>query len=128
MQDKCLYEYAVLRLVPRVEREEFINIGILLFCKRSDYLGLLTNLNLEKTKLLFHGINIEEVEPYLEAIKLIVNADENGGPIARFDVASRFRWLTAKRSTIIQTSATHSGFSEDLNATLKKLYLDFVDQ
>jgi Protein of unknown function (DUF3037) len=128
MQDKCLYEYAVLRLVPRVEREEFINIGILLFCKRSDYIGLLAKLDTEKTKSLFPSINIDEVEPYLDAIRLIVNADENGGPIARFDVASRFRWLTAKRSTIIQTSATHSGFSEDLNATLQKLYLDFVDQ
>ncbi len=126
MQDKWIYEYAVLRLVPKVEREEFINIGILLFCKKKNYLRCLTLLDASRTISTFPDFQIKEVQAYLDAIQLIVEGHRDGGPIAKFDVPSRFRWLTAKRSTIIQTSATHSGLASDLDTTINTLFSELV--
>jgi hypothetical protein len=126
MQDKLIYEYAVLRLVPKVEREEFINIGIILFCKKQNYLNALSHLDEVKIKAICSDIDIDDFKSYLAAFHKIVDGIEDGGPIAQFDVPSRFRWLSAKRSTILQTSPTHSGLTEDLDATLQKLFSELV--
>ena len=126
MQDRLLYEYAVLRLVPRVEREEFINIGVVLFCKKTDYLKCRIEVKSDRALTLFPGIDLEDLACYLRSFEKIVEAHPLGGIIAGYDAPSRFRWLTAKRSTIVQISAIHSGLSENLDATLESLFQEFV--
>lgn len=122
MQGKLIYEYAVIRLVPKVEREEFINIGIVLFCKKTDFIKVLTRIDNDRVKALCPTMDLDELQMYLEAFHKIANGAEDGGPIAKFDVPSRFRWLTAKRSTIIQTSPTHAGLTDDADATAQNLF------
>jgi hypothetical protein len=127
MEDKLIYEYAIIRLVPRVDREEFINVGVIIFCKVSDFIGVKINLNEERAKSLFPTTDIEAVAENLASFQLIVKGDKEGGPIAEYDVPSRFRWLTAKRSTVIQTSVIHSGLTNDEEATLNCLFDEMVD-
>ncbi|MBP6531632.1 MAG: DUF3037 domain-containing protein [Bacteroidia bacterium] len=126
MQEKYLYEYAVIRIVPKVEREEFINVGIVLFSKKSDYLKSKCNLDVAKLQCFANELDIEQVQNYLHAFEKINNGDETGGPIAKMDVPSRFRWLTAVRSSVLQTSRPHPGFSNDLDATLHRLFDELV--
>jgi hypothetical protein len=126
MHDKHLYEYAVLRVVPKVEREEFINIGLLLFCKRQKYLRIQYHIVPEKIKSICNEFDIDQLTENLESFVKIGNGEKNAGPIATFDIAERFRWLTAVKSSSIQTSRTHSGFSSNLDETFEKLYSELV--
>lgn len=126
MPEKHLYEYAVIRVVPRVEREEFINIGLLLFCKQKKYLRIAHQIPTEKIKLLCSDFDIEQLETNLTSFTKISAGDSNAGPIATFETAERFRWLTAVRSSSIQTSRPHPGFSPDLDKTFDKLYTELV--
>lgn len=121
-----LYEYAVIRVVPRVEREEFINIGLLLFCKRQKYLRLQYVLPTDKINLFATDFDCELLKTHLESIAKICTGDKNGGPIATLDIAERFRWLTAVKSSSIQTSRPHVGLSEDLDATFERLFEELV--
>jgi hypothetical protein len=127
MEDKLIYEYAIIRLIPRVDREEFINIGVIVFCKVSNYIGVKINLNEERAKSLFKDLDISAVIENLTSFQMIVEGNKEGGPIAEYDVASRFRWLTAKRSTVIQTSVIHSGLTNNEEATLQCLFDEMVD-
>ena len=122
MPDRKIYEYAVLRFVPRVEREEFINIGVVLYCKDKEYLAVKTRLDESRMKALYELTDLRELMAYVSAFHLIANGDERGGPIAGLDRASRFRWLTAKRSTIVQISPIHSGLTYDAEQTLITLF------
>lgn len=126
MQGKHLYEYAILRVVPRVEREEFVNVGVLLCCKRSDMLCCRMNWDLTKVSNLDPGADLEIIGNYLKSIFEISQGHDNGSPIALQDAPSRFRWLTANRSSIIQTSRPHVGFAEDLQDELVQLYKQYV--
>jgi Protein of unknown function (DUF3037) len=126
MQGKVIYEYAVMRLVPKVEREEFINIGIVLFSKQANYINVLTKIDINKVNALCPTMDLEVLHEYLDAFQKIAHGADDGGPIAKFDVPSRFRWLTAKRSTIIQTSPTHSGLSDNLETTIQNLFCELV--
>lgn len=126
MQEKHLYEYAVIRIVPKVEREEFINVGIVLFSKKSGYLKSKCNLDVSKLQCFANELDIEQIQNYLHAFEKINNGDITGGPIAKMDVPSRFRWLTAVRSSVLQTSRPHPGFSNDLDATLHRLFNELV--
>ncbi len=126
MQERYLYEYAVIRIVPKVEREEFINVGIVLFSKKSNYLKCVCKLDVSKLQCFANELDIEQIESYLHAFEKINNGDETGGPIAKMDVPSRFRWLTAVRSSVLQTSRPHPGFSNDLDATLQRLFNELV--
>jgi len=126
MQGKHLYEYAVIRIVPQVEREEFLNVGVILYAKQSRFIEMKYHLNEKKLEVFCPKLDTEQVRKNLEAFKAISNADKSGGPIAQMDAASRFRWLTATRSSVIQTSKTHPGFSEDLEETLQCLFEDLV--
>ncbi len=122
MPDKYLYEYAVIRVVPKVEREEFINVGIILFCKKEQYIKVLFHLNKTKLGLLSSEYDAEQIENNLFAFQQISLGLHEAGPIASFDVASRFRWLTAMRSTVIQTSRPHPGLTTDLETTARRLF------
>ncbi|RFS20756.1 DUF3037 domain-containing protein [Chitinophaga silvatica] len=126
MPDKHLYEYAVIRVVPRVEREEFINVGVVLFCKQQKYLKALFSLNADKLKSISPESDVATIQPYLDAFVAISNGKSPCGPIGQLDPASRFRWLTATRSSIIQTSKVHPGFSNDLDKTLERLHEQLV--
>lgn len=122
MPDKHLYEYAVIRVVPNIEREEFINVGIILFCKKEHYIKVLFQLNRTKLGLLSAECDAEQIENNLLAFQQISLGLPEAGPIARFDIASRFRWLTATRSTVIQTSRPHPGLSSNLENTARALF------
>lgn len=126
MHEKHLYEYAVLRVLPKVEREEFINIGLLLFCKRQKYLRIEYTIVPSKIKSICSEFDIEQLKENLDSFVKIGKGDKDGGPIAAFEIAERFRWLTAVKSSSIQTSRPHSGFSNDLDATFEKLYAELV--
>jgi hypothetical protein len=126
MQEQHLFEYAVIRIVPRVEREEFLNVGVILFCKRPVYLGVKYDLNEEKIKQLFGETDIDCLRESLDSFQKIASADTDGGPIARLDAAGRFRWLTATRSTMLQTSKVHPGLSADPARILDNLFRKLV--
>jgi hypothetical protein len=126
MQEKHLYEYAVIRVVPRVEREEFINAGIVVFCKRKRYVKVLYTIDQTKLHNLYPDLDTHQLNANLESFERIAAGSKNGGRIAEFEAAERFRWLTAIRSSVIQTSRPHPGFSDDLDATALKLFQDLV--
>jgi hypothetical protein len=126
MQEQHLFEYAVIRIMPRVEREEFINAGIVLFCKSRQFLHVQYEVNEEKIKLMCEKCDAEGLAAHLKAFALIASGDKDSGPIAQLDIASRFRWLTAQRSTILQTSKVHPGFCQDPMDMVKKLFTQLV--
>ncbi len=126
MPDKYLFEYAVIRAVPRVEREEFINIGIVLFCAKQKYLQCRYNLDADRLLALCCDVDVDELKQHLAAFERICNGQKDAGPIGQLDMASRFRWLTATRSTVVQASKVHPGFCEDAAETLNKLFEQLV--
>ncbi|KUJ59565.1 hypothetical protein AR687_22350 [Flavobacteriaceae bacterium CRH] len=126
MQDSHLYEYAVIRVVPRVEREEFLNIGIILFCKRAKFIKVLSHIDDAKIEALSNDFDVEQLHCNVTALKKIASGDKDGGPIGEMDIPSRFRWLTAIRSSAIQTSRPHSGLCEDLEKTIQRLFEELV--
>lgn len=121
-----MFEYAVIRVVPKVEREEFLNVGLVLYCKQQRYLRTVFHLNKERLQVIAPLLDLTEIETYLHAFAEVSKGAKDGGPIALLDLPSRFRWLTATRSTIIQVSKTHIGFCDDLEETLEKLYVQLV--
>ena len=126
MQHKHLFEYAVIRVVPRVEREEFVNIGVILYCKKQNFLQTRYLLDEARVKACFAQLDIEELRDHLHAFVKISIADPDAGPIAKLDMPSRFRWLTATRSTILQTSKVHPGFCYDAAEKVAQLFNNLV--
>jgi hypothetical protein len=126
MQEQHLFEYAVIRVMPRVEREEFINVGIALYCKGRQFLHVLYEVNEQKIRSLCHKCDIEAVTAHLKAFADIAAGNKNSGEIAQLDLPSRFRWLTAQRSTILQTSKVHPGFCTDPMEMIEKLFQQLV--
>lgn len=128
MQDKHLYEYAVLRVVPQVEREEFVNVGIVLYCRNKKYLNVIYRVDEQRLFALFPQLDVTEVGEYLNSFERICSGDKYAGTIAQLPVAERFRWLTATRSTIVQASKVHPGYCEDPQSTLNRLFGQLVLQ
>lgn len=122
-----MYEYAVIRVVPRVEREEFINVGIILFSKRKKFLRAKYMLHEAKLKMLFPEIDISVIRENLRVYDQVCSGSRDGGPIAGLDIPERFRWLTAVRSTVIQTSRPHPGLLTDPEVTFERLFEEFVE-
>lgn len=104
-----VYDYAVVRVVPRVEREEFVNVGVILSCQRTGHLEAAIALDEKRLLALDPNVDLETVRRHLSAIVAICEGAAHGGPIARLPMRSRYHWLTAKRSSIIQTSPSHMG-------------------
>ena len=121
-----LYEYAVIRLVPRVEREEFFNIGLILFSKKEDYIRLEYHLCTKKFGLMHSGLDYDEIIHHLDTFKQIAAGGKNSGPIALLDVPERFRWLTSVRSSVLQTSRRHPGKTDNLDKTFERLFEELV--
>lgn len=126
MQGKDLFEYAVVRLVPRVEREEFINIGVILYCRKQRFLDSRFELDANRISAFAGTVDLELLTEYIRAFQQICQGTEPNSLIATFDDAERFRWLTAKRSSILQISAVHPGLCTDATLTLNKLFEDLV--
>lgn len=126
MQEKHLYEYAVIRVVPRVEREEFVNAGIVVFCKRKRFIKVLFTVDVAKLTCLSADLDIDQLRLNLESFEKIARGAKDGGPIALLEVPERFRWLTAVRSSVIQTSRPHPGLCDDPEAKAKMLFEEMV--
>lgn len=126
MPENHLFEYAIIRIVPRVEREEFFNVGVVLFCKKLDFLEVKYVLPEEKIRLFCEMLQMEELKEYLSSFEKICRGTADGGPIALLDKASRFRWLTATRSTVLQTSKVHPGLCDDPAQALQRLFDQLV--
>ena len=126
MQDKQLFEYAVIRIVPQVEREEFINVGVILYCAKLKFLQATYTLNEQRLTCFSQQPDVDELKEHLCVFERICSGSEQGGAIARLDAASRFRWLTATRSTVVQCSKVHPGFCVDPLETLMKLHGQLV--
>ena len=126
MPDKKVYEYAVIRVVPRVEREEFLNVGVILFSKDAKYLKARYVLDDKKLRLFSTELEMESLRESLKTFDLICSGHKEGGDIATLDIPERFRWLTAIRSTSVQTSRPQTGFSSDIDSTFDRLFSELV--
>lgn len=126
MQEKQVYEYAFIRFVPKVERGEFLNVGVIVFCKRKNFLKMKYHLDAKRLGAFSEETDMEELAHYLDAWDAICQGSHDGEYIARLDPASRFRWLTATRSTIIQSSTVHPGLCTDPEAVLNDLFTKYV--
>lgn len=123
---KHIYEYAIVRVVPLVEREEFVNAGVIVFCKKQKFIHMKYSIPATKILTLAPGADIEEITLNLQAFHKIASGEKDGGPIALLDEAERFRWLTAVRSASIQTSRPHPGVTTNLRQTLDSLFTEMV--
>lgn len=126
MPAPATFDYAVLRVVPRVEREEFINAAVIAFCLEKRYLDARVHLNSARLAALWPEADAELIRQHLEAIPRICAGDPDAGPIARLPQRERFHWLTAPRSTIIQPSPVHTGVCDDTGGLLDRLAQQFL--
>jgi hypothetical protein len=126
MPDKDLFEYAVIRIVPRVEREEFVNAGVILYCAKQRFLQARIMLDRGRVSALCREADVELIANNLESLQHIAAGTKDSGPIAVMDMPSRFRWLTAIRSTVVQTSRPHPGLCADAGKKLEQLFEQLV--
>ncbi|MFC5407870.1 DUF3037 domain-containing protein [Larkinella bovis] len=123
---KHVFEYAVIRVVPRVEREEFLNVGVIVYCPAQGFLQTAFDLNENRLRAFCHDLDCTELEARLRVFQKICAGRQEGGPIGQLPMAARFRWLAANRSTIVQTSPMHTGLCDDAAETLQKLLEQLV--
>jgi len=126
MQEQHLFEYAVIRVVPRVEREEFMNVGVVLYCASQKFLKAIYTLDSKRLNALDSKLDMDELCLYFDVFERICSGDTTAGPIAKLPPAERFRWLTATRSTVVQTSKVHPGFCANAADMLQRLYEQLV--
>jgi hypothetical protein len=112
--------------VPRVEREEFLNVGVILFSRKQNFLQVLFQLDKTRLQAFSDKLDTAEVEEHLLAFERICKGGPDSGPIGQLDMASRFRWLTATRSTVVQTSKVHPGFCSNAQEAIQKLFVQLV--
>ncbi len=121
MPELCPFDYAIIRIVPRVEREEFINAGVIVSCPAKKFLKAGVALDYGRLAALDATLDPAIIEKHLEAIKIICAGGANAGPIGKLPPRARFHWLVAPRSTVIQTSPVHTGLCADGDAMLERL-------
>lgn len=121
MHDRCLYDYAVIRVLPRVERGEFVNAGVILSCPAKDFLEARIALDEERLYALDAAADLETIRRHLAAIPRICAGGKAAGPVGRFSKRERFHWLVAARSTMVQTSPSHTGYCDDPEEELEHL-------
>jgi hypothetical protein len=126
MRERCPFDYAVIRVVPRVERGEFVNAGVIVSCPSKNYLKARVEVDAGRLAALDPGVDRETVGRHLAAILRICEGGGEAGPIGLLPQRARFHWLTAPRSTIIQTSPVHTGFCEDGDRMLEHLFTTMV--
>lgn len=126
MQGNHLFEYAVIRMVPHVEREEFLNIGIVLYCAPQKFLQAKFELDKERLKVLCEKLDFEELNNHINSFERICAGGNEAGAIGMLSMPERFRWLTATRSTILQSSKVHPGLCDDASEMLERLFVQLV--
>jgi hypothetical protein len=126
VRDPCSYDYAILRVVPCAERGEFVNVGVILHSSEQAFLGSRIHLDRNRLTALWPDLDLDLVQPHLEAFPRVCEGDPSAGPIARLTRRERFHWLVAPRSTIIQVSPVHSGMTATPDATLEELFQRLV--
>ena len=120
------FEYAVLRVVPRVERGEYINAGVVLYCQEQRSLGARVHLDPERLKALDPDADLEAVRAHLEAVRSVCAGGPEAGAVGRLPPGERFGWLVAPRSTVVQPSPVHTGLTDDPEAELERLLRSMV--
>ncbi len=126
MQDRIKYEYAIIRVLPKVEREEFFNVGVILFSRQKKFLKIKFHINEAKLSCFCCEKDSTGLKDYLNAWQQVCEGEPNGGAIGKLDLSDRFRWLTASRSTIIQSSPTHTGLCINPEEELNKIFENCV--
>jgi hypothetical protein len=122
------FQYAALRVIPRVERGEAVNAGVVLFCRPRRFLGARTHLDEALLKALAPLCNADEVKALLTTIEHIAHGDPEGGAIAQLPQSERFHWLVAPASTIVQAGPVHTGLTDDPEGELDKLFAKLVER
>jgi hypothetical protein len=122
------FDYAIIRIVPLPEREEFFNAGVILFCPQRKFLDARVTVDTRKLKALAPQLETEEVRQRLDSIVKICAGDPTAGPIAQLSQRARFHWLVAPRSTMIQPSAVHAGICDDPEPVLERLFREQVTE
>ncbi|HET9554432.1 MAG TPA: DUF3037 domain-containing protein [Anaeromyxobacteraceae bacterium] len=126
MPERSCYDYAIVRVVPRVEREEFVNAGVILFCLARDFLAARVALDGDRVRALHAGADLALIEEHLAAIPRICAGGPDAGPIGRLSRRERFHWLVAPRSTIVQVSPVHAGLCDDPARALDDVFRGMV--
>ena len=126
MRENHLFEYAVIRVVPKVEREEFVNVGVILLCTKQKFLQACIQLNEARLTALCPDIDRSELQEHIHSFERICVGGSDAGPIGQLPLAERFRWLTAARSTMVQTSHVHPGLCNDPKKMLEHLMEQLV--
>jgi hypothetical protein len=120
------FEYAVLRVAPRVERGELVNVGVVLFCRTRRFLGIRLDLGdrqVAALRALAPDIDLDQVRAHLASIEAIIAGEASAGPIAALEAPERFRWVTSPSSTVIQPSDVHGGLTDDPESSLQELFV-----
>lgn len=128
MHERASFDYALLRVVPRVERQEFINAGVIVYCPQKRYLGARIRLDRERLRALWPDVDVELVLEHLRALERVCMGEESAGPIAKLSLSERFHWLTSPRSTIIQSSPVHTGVCHGTKDLLDRLEAQFLSR
>jgi hypothetical protein len=126
MPEKHLFEYAVIRIVPRVEREEFLNVGVILYCPAQGFLQTIFELAEHRLQAFSCELDVIELHDRLWAFERVCKGRQDGGSIGQLPIAARFRWLTAARSTVVQTSPVHTGLCTDAREMIMRLFSQLV--
>ena len=128
MPSRSPFSYAVLRIVPDIEREEFVNAGLVLFCRSRRFLRARTSLDAERLRALRPSADVDGLAGQLALIEQIAAGEVTGGPLADMSQSERFHWLTTPRSTAVQPGPIHGGMADDPDATFEHLYSTLVDR
>jgi hypothetical protein len=126
VSERHAFDYAVVQIVPRVDRDERINTGVILFCPAAAFLGCRIALDQARVRALAPRLDLAAIATQLEAIRAVCAGDEAAGPIARLSPSERFHWLVAARSTVVQPSVAHAGLCDDPVAALDRLFASAV--
>ena len=124
--ERAPFAYATIRVVPRVEREEFVNVGVVLFSRPRKFLGVEARLDGDRLRALWPELDLDAIERQLDVIRLVVAGDPAGGAVAHLPAAERFGWLSAPASTILQLGPVHAGLAHDPDVALHDLFADLV--
>lgn len=127
MHTTASFDYAILRVVPRVERQEFINAGVVAFCLEKRFLGARIHLDADRLRALWPDADVELAREHLEAVRRVCDGDPAAGPIAKLPQRERFHWIISPRSTIIQPSPVHTGVCDKTDGLLDRLAKQFLD-
>ncbi len=126
MPGRNAFQYTILRVVPRIERGECMNVGVVVFCRQRRYLGCRTWLDEVRLAAFAPELDPADVRPHLDAIALVVAGDPQGGALAELEPSERFGWVAAPASTVIQPSEVHTGLTDDPERTLEHLFSSLV--